>query len=134
MTPKTPREPKEVKLSAHEARGLLYWATIGISRSVGGSYADCTERKGDMGIVNSIARQIGFSLPRRPTFWQPVNYYPADAPGNPLYRVRVTLEELVKWSSGSVQATALENRLLCSSEEETVARAAFSSTTVPTCK
>lgn len=51
-----------------DLRALLFWASVGVYESCGGSYQDVIETEGDMGILNSYAEQIKFKLPYPPHF------------------------------------------------------------------
>ena len=63
--PSKPRKQKrdrwsEVVVLRHDLKALLFWASIGIERSVSGSYRDA---EGEGGIVDSYARGINYSIP-----------------------------------------------------------------------
>jgi hypothetical protein len=55
----------EVVVLKHDLRALLFWASVGISVSKSGGYRDA---EGEGGIVATYARDIKFSLSRRPIF------------------------------------------------------------------
>jgi len=57
-----------MQVTIHDLRALLFWATIGVSKSEGGQYADIEESEGDPGILKSIADPIGYKLSRKPRF------------------------------------------------------------------
>jgi hypothetical protein len=56
------------KLSYHDLRALLFWASVGIANSITGSYREAAMQPGDLGIVQSYAEHIKFTLPRKPKF------------------------------------------------------------------
>ncbi len=68
MLSAVPRIHDPVSVEIHDLRALLFWASLGISRSTGGSYADAGDRPGDYGIISDLAWRIGFSLPVAPVF------------------------------------------------------------------
>lgn len=55
-------------LTYYELRALLFWATVGVRKSEGGSYYEAAENEGDEGVINSIANGIKFKLPAAPRF------------------------------------------------------------------
>lgn len=57
-----------VPVARHDLRALLFWASVGMSKSKGGAYADIEESRGDPGILLSYAQHIKFNLPYKPKF------------------------------------------------------------------
>ena len=57
-----------VHVTIHNLRALLFWATIGVSKSEGGQYADIEESESNPGILKSNADHIGYKLPKKPRF------------------------------------------------------------------
>jgi hypothetical protein len=55
-------------ISYYDLRALLFWASIGISKSKSGSYPDAATHPGDLGIVQELADHIKFTLPMKPKF------------------------------------------------------------------
>ena len=55
-------------ISYHDMRALLFWASVGISKSQGGSYPDAADHEGCIGLVRSCAEHIKFPLSFTPLF------------------------------------------------------------------
>jgi hypothetical protein len=53
------------ELRGKQLRGMLFWATVGITSCEGGAFPECEGRNGT---VASLARAIGFQLPQAPVF------------------------------------------------------------------
>jgi hypothetical protein len=54
-----------IKITKHELRALLHWASVGIENSLGGSYNDAV---GSKGIIMSLAKRLKFRLYAKPLF------------------------------------------------------------------
>ena len=65
-------DDQDIKIHKHDLRALLFWASVGVSKSQGGGYRDAAENDGDPGIVASWAECLKFRLPVRPRFMGPV--------------------------------------------------------------
>lgn len=65
---KSKKNDIDFPISYFDLRALLFWASVGISKSQSGSYKEAAIRPGDVGIVKSYAEHINFPLPCKPQF------------------------------------------------------------------
>lgn len=63
------KNKEQVEISSKDLKALLFWATVGVSKSHGGSYEDEVEN-----IIQSYADYLGFKyqLPNPPKFMKKV--------------------------------------------------------------
>ena len=59
----------DITISKHDLRVLLFWASIGVSKTVGGSYQEAADgADGSNGTIRMLATEIEYQLPVVPMF------------------------------------------------------------------
>ena len=64
-----------IEIDARDLRALLFWASVGVSKSVTGSHREASDYIEDHcirpGVISRFARKIGYKLSYRPIFREP---------------------------------------------------------------